>query len=379
MPFRNSSGDECCSRLRVDDGGSAQALLGDDRVLVFTEEILQRLRVVEETRSGIAFRCGKLGGIAGALQRDAKSMKRLDIGMLPEAIDRLDQALEFLSRDPLEGNGVHVPCEPRWETQPGDHAAVAAAVESVHQTAPGGFPLQLEPRNEHVPGFPIMVVEPSELGPHVLEQHVEVSNRPRDPSDLAEEIAERAPPLRIDIRSSRAQEGTRAPCRHTVLVQVLRIVAEPNPRVVRKEQVPLYFDHLAQSDRAGVLAQRRSGHELLSADDAADQSGDFIRKGETVVPGLPGFPLLAPGKRQPPDGTGLARNPRQRDAQAFEIALERVVLVFNRQFSLRAEPILLLSHLRLWVVRKLLDARTNGAAVGLPNLETTQPGIVLHT
>jgi len=53
-PFGESARDEGCRGRRIDDGRGSQALLCDRRILMLSEEILQRLGLGEEPHCGLA-------------------------------------------------------------------------------------------------------------------------------------------------------------------------------------------------------------------------------------------------------------------------------------------------------------------------------------
>src|SRR5215831_15726234 len=70
LPLGQPAGRKRSSCSHVLDGGRAQALLGDDRILVLAQQLLQGPGIGEEPLSDAALRRGQLGRVAGPLERD---------------------------------------------------------------------------------------------------------------------------------------------------------------------------------------------------------------------------------------------------------------------------------------------------------------------
>ena len=84
----------------------------------------------------------------------------------------------------------------------------------------------------------------------MLEQHVEVTNRPCARPEGPEQLDERVLPCLLRIRPRGAHEGTDPPGRDAVLVEVLGIGAEPGAGIVFDHRLPLLLEHVPQPSHA---------------------------------------------------------------------------------------------------------------------------------
>ena len=124
-----------------------------------------------------------------------------------------------------------------------------------------------------------------------------------------------------------------------MLVQVLRIVAEPRSRIVADQRNPLRLDSLTQTQRSRLAGERWPGNQRLAVDDAFDQARDLGRRCEPVVARLPFLDALAARQAKPPDHARLDREPRDRHPEPLEVTVDRVVPVLDRELALGAKPV----------------------------------------
>lgn len=93
---------------------------------------------------------------------------------------------------------------------------------------PRGLVLARERCEEEVGGRSVGFVQREKLGPDVFEEDIEVARGASGGAELAQRPKQRLPPRGIEVASRRPEKGARAPGCHAVLVQVLRILAEPD-------------------------------------------------------------------------------------------------------------------------------------------------------
>ena len=147
-----------------------------------------------------------------------------------------------------------------------------------------------------------------------------------------------------------------------------------------EQHLPLRLHHLAQSDRTRVIAQRRRGLELLAGDHPVDQARNLGGRCKSAVSGLPCLDLLASGKAQTPDDSGLGRQPRDRHTQPLEVAVHRVVVVRDGELVLGAHPVLV-RRARLEPLRDREGSRPDRVPVRLlrPHFAQRHPLTVTYT
>ena len=173
----------------------------------------------------------------------------------------------------------------------------------------------------------------------MVEQDVEVAGRSGRLAQSAEGLCQAATPVRVDVGTSRAEEGAAAARCDTVPADVLGRGAEANAWIVDEQCATLRLEHLAQARGAAVAADRRGWDQPLAADDAGDQPQDLGGQSQARVSRLPCFDPLTVREREAPDDSGLRREPRDRHAEAFEVAVDRVVVVHDQVLALRPEPV----------------------------------------
>ena len=94
------------------------------------------------------------------------------------------------------------------------------------------------------------------VGHEPLHQHVEVARGPERAAEPADLVTERLRPRRLEKRPPRPEEGAQTPGGHAELMEVLRVRAEPDARVVEQQAPRL----LAERDPEGGARRRSAGH-----------------------------------------------------------------------------------------------------------------------
>jgi hypothetical protein len=193
----------------------------------------------------------------------------------------------------------------RRKPESGEEQSVTLAAQTLDETSPCVVALVLEAPDQSRAAGAIVLAERGELVGQMFEEHVEVAYGACDLAEPAETVGQRAPPGRIEERPGSAEERTRAPRRDSVLMEILRVLAEPSSGLVCEQRVSLDFDHLAQPQRARIGRKRRRGNERLAADDSLEQARDVVRRYEPCVPGLPLLETVAARQPQAPHDASL--------------------------------------------------------------------------
>ena len=262
------------------------ALLGDGRVLVVAEHVLEQLGVADDGRGGLADGAlGELGGIAGALDGDAGGVQ-LGVGR----ILRRARAPSFAA------GGTRAPRAPGATDPPvcSGGACVSASSRSISATKRGSpsaarsaarsaVVLGLERAQEHQERALVGAAEQVRIATQVLHQHVEIAHRAERAAEPAQLGPQRAHPIGVEQRPGGAQDRAHPPRRHPHLVQLLRIGAEPGARMVADDRLVL------GAQRGGdVLAGRRRPAQAGAAGAGACRSSAWKSFGRESVSAAPG-------------------------------------------------------------------------------------------
>ena len=122
----------------------------------------------------------------------------------------------------------------------------------------------------------------------MVEQDVEVSDRPEQAAEPAELRAQRLGPFGRDQAARGTEQRTRPACRDAQLVEGFRVLAEPDAWVVREHRLVLRDEERAKPLDGLAVRPRRSGRagreDSLELRDAVAAPGTSLAKRLTEPP-----------------------------------------------------------------------------------------------
>jgi hypothetical protein len=257
LPLHEPPEDEGGRRSPSTPAQLTQPLLGDDRVLVLADHILEALRPIDEPSCRLAARtlC-ELGGVAGALSLDPDTVELVVARLGREPARSSSQPAELASRKLVEAD-----VEGDYVRRTGgaldgrEQLQVALARERLEERGTGLPAFGFERGDGAAERTPVVRREILRLLPDVLDEDVEIAHRPEHAPEPLELGAKRLRPVAHQHRACGAEQSPKPARGHPVLVEVLRVVAEPGSGVVREQLLvkPLQ-PRLEVLDRRGVPA-----------------------------------------------------------------------------------------------------------------------------
>ena len=292
---------------------AAQPRLGDDRVLVGAEHVLECLRLLDERPRRLAdLGLGQLGRVARALAEDAGPVQLVVGRVRPEPVGELAQALELLGGELAQRDLAALDARAaRGRLQPVEQAVVALARQRVERDRLRGLALGGQKLDERSGGRPLGLLELLDLALQMARRARRCRGAARASCRASELVAQRLRPGRVEQRARGAEDRARSAAPPRAAGARLR----GRDRAARQ-------GHGAGSGRTAARASSAAGRSSRRS----SRSGRSCSRGRSA----PGWPRA---------GTPAARGDvgRRRDRAAELLDHER--LVVSRGSSSRQMPL----------------------------------------
>jgi hypothetical protein len=181
----------------------SQPLLGDDGVLVFSEDVLQTLFGPDHAlRPAIRVSGRELERVAHALDPNPKLMQRLVARAHSKALDTLRQPNDLTLGQGRQRAGRGLGRSKKRPAEALEDRGVRRRVQLLQHLPANPLPLPFEFRQQGLPGRAVGLFQCPRLAPQVVEEDVEVPYRPQRPAE--------APELPTGLGGSPAIEWRRA-------------------------------------------------------------------------------------------------------------------------------------------------------------------------
>jgi hypothetical protein len=200
--------------------------------VVLAEQVLEDAGVGEKSPSDGLDGTRELCSVANTLEGEPELTERGFVGSFGEALGDSGEAAELPPGKHVERHVLDALGETRRPPQAGEHEAVLGTVERFEQRPATACQLLFEPLEDQFLGKVVGLFEAFELVPNVSEYDIEVAHRGGCLTEPSERLCERPVPGRFEIGARGAQDCARSPSRDSVPVQVFRVLADPDARIV---------------------------------------------------------------------------------------------------------------------------------------------------